>query len=79
MKLLLAEEVAEKLKVKASWVHDRTRARCPEEEKIPCIRLGRYVRFDEAEISAWIARGCRPEGRNLRPLKAVNEKETNKR
>jgi excisionase family DNA binding protein len=66
MKLITAEEVAAKLQVKKSWVNDRTRERCPEQERIPCIRLGRYIRFNEAEIDAWIDRGCKPEGLKLR-------------
>lgn len=61
MRLITAEQVAEKLGVKISWVHEKTRQRCPEQERIPCVRLGKYVRFSEAEIDAWIQRGCKPE------------------
>jgi predicted DNA-binding transcriptional regulator AlpA len=60
MRLITAEDVANKLGVKPSWVHERTRKRCPESDRIPCIRLGKYVRFSEAEIDAWILRGCKP-------------------
>jgi excisionase family DNA binding protein len=59
VRLITAELVAQKLGVKVSWVHEKTRQRCLEEERIPCVRLGKYVRFSEAEIDAWIQRGCR--------------------
>jgi predicted DNA-binding transcriptional regulator AlpA len=59
VRLINADEVANKLGVKPSWVHERTRLRCPEAERIPCVRLGKYVRFVEADVEAWIARGCR--------------------
>jgi excisionase family DNA binding protein len=61
-KLITVEEVAAKLRVKPSWVRERTRLRCPADERIPHIRLGRYVRFNEAEIDAWIERGCTTGG-----------------
>lgn len=62
MKLLTAEEVAAMLQVKPSWVHERTRERCPENQRIPCVRLpgGRYVRFNEQAIIEWMQNGCKP-------------------
>src|ERR1700678_2964507 len=42
--ILTPEEVAARLKVPESWVYEKTRARC--RNPIPCLRLGRYVRFD---------------------------------
>jgi predicted DNA-binding transcriptional regulator AlpA len=60
IKLMDARELAAKLGVKLSWVKEHTRDRCPEADRIPCIRLGRYVRFIEAVIDAWIANGCKP-------------------
>jgi hypothetical protein len=38
LRLLTAEQVADKLQVKVSWVHERTRERCPKTERIPHIR-----------------------------------------
>jgi predicted DNA-binding transcriptional regulator AlpA len=59
--LLTAEQVAAKLQVKVSWVHERTRERCPTTERIPHIRLpgGRYVRFAEHAIDQWMNNGCK--------------------
>ncbi len=49
--LLTAEEVADLLRVTTSWVYAQSRA-----ERIPHVRLGRYVRFRRDAIERWIAR-----------------------
>lgn len=58
--LLSVEEVAELLQVPVSWVYERTRARGL--NRIPGFRLGKYWRFDEADVRAWLERqrsgGC---------------------
>lgn len=47
--LLSIQEVSEKLSVKQStlraWVFQR---------KIPCVRLGRLVRFKQSDLSRWL-------------------------
>ncbi len=45
--ILTPEEVAARLKVPESWVYEKTRARC--RNPIPCLRLGRYIRFQWPE------------------------------
>ena len=57
--LLTVEEVAELLKVPVSWVYDRTRRRSV--NRLPGFRLGKYWRFDEMELRAWLDRQ-RPGG-----------------
>jgi|GEM_PF-2402542 excisionase family DNA binding protein len=52
--LLTVEEVAELLKVSVSWVYDRTRSRGV--NRIPGFRLGKYWRFQESEVLAWLER-----------------------
>jgi len=52
--LLTVEEVAELLKVPVSWGYGRTRSRGV--NRIPGFRLGKYWRFQEAEILAWLER-----------------------
>jgi excisionase family DNA binding protein len=52
--LLSVEEVATLLKVPPSWVYDRTRLRT--RERIPGFRLGKYWRFREADVLAWLDR-----------------------
>ncbi len=46
--LLTAQQAAEMLNVPASWVLAEARA-----DRVPHVRLGRYVRFDAAEIEEW--------------------------
>ena len=45
--LIDSAELARRWSVPESWVRNRTRERTPKDERIPCVRLGRYVRFDE--------------------------------
>jgi len=53
MKLLTAKEVSQVLRVKPARVYELARERV-----IPSVRLGeRQVRFDEAALREWIARG----------------------
>jgi excisionase family DNA binding protein len=52
--LLSVEEVAELLRVPVSWVYDRTRSRGV--NRIPGFRLGKYWRFEEGEVLAWLER-----------------------
>ena len=52
--LLSVEEVAELLQVPVSWVYDRTRSRGV--NRIPGFRLGKYWRFREADVLAWLER-----------------------
>jgi len=51
--ILTPEEVAARLKVPESWVYEKTRARC--RNPIPCMRLGRYIRFDWQNIIKWLS------------------------
>jgi excisionase family DNA binding protein len=51
--LLTVEEVATLLHVPVSWVYGRMRKRSL--ERLPAYRLGKYWRFREEEIDAWVA------------------------
>lgn len=46
--LLTAEEAAELLAVPKTWVLSEARA-----DRIPHLRLGRYVRFEAAALETW--------------------------
>ena len=50
--ILTPEELAARLKVPDSWVYEKTRGRC--RNPIPCLRLGRYVRFDWTSVATWL-------------------------
>ena len=51
-RLLDVQEAAALLNVPQSWIyqHVRTRAR----NQLPHIKLGKYLRFSEPEINAWL-------------------------
>lgn len=51
MRLLTAEEVAQQLQVPTSWVYGQARA-----GRFPHVKAGRYVRFDQRDVDAWIER-----------------------
>jgi len=48
-RLLTAEEIAERLGMRTDWVWAQARAGL-----IPHIRLGRYRRFRESAVEAWL-------------------------
>lgn len=48
-RLLTAAEVADLLSVPESWVRSETRA-----GRMPHLELGRYRRYDEAAVLAWL-------------------------
>lgn len=50
--LIDASAAAELLSVPVSWVRAEARA-----DRIPHVRLGRYVRFDPAELFEWAHNG----------------------
>lgn len=52
-----AAELAKRWRVPVSWIQNRTRARTPKDERIPCVRLGHYVRFEwgSPELAEWFA------------------------
>jgi len=51
--LLTVRDVAELLQVPVSWVYGRMRNRSS--ERLPGYRLGKYWRFREDEVLAWVA------------------------
>ena len=58
-RLLTEDEAAELLAVPVSWVPESTPAGA-----MPCVRLGRYVRFELAAVEAWLEE-CRRPGRAI--------------
>ena len=51
-RLLTVREVADLLQVPVSWVYGRLRKRSL--ERLPGYRLGKYWRFDEADVLVWL-------------------------
>jgi excisionase family DNA binding protein len=58
-RLLDAKAIAERLGVPETWVRESVRSGA-----IPHVRLGRYVRFDLADVEAWLAE-CKRPGRPI--------------
>ncbi len=58
--LLTVDEVAALLRVSKSWVYEHTRSRgTPKSERLPHIKVGKYVRFEARAIRAFIEKKCR--------------------
>lgn len=53
-----AQELATRWGVRKSWIENRTRARTPAAERIPCIKFGKYKRFEwgSPELESWLAK-----------------------
>jgi excisionase family DNA binding protein len=53
--LLTVEDVAGLLKVSKSWVYEHTRVRgVPRSDRLPHIKIGKYVRFDRRVVRAFL-------------------------
>ncbi len=60
--LLTVGELANLLKVPASWIYQRTRCRKP--DRLPHLKIGKYLRFEEKAVQSWLGRQRR-EYQNL--------------
>ena len=56
-RLLTADELADRLAVPKTWILESARSGA-----MPCVRLGRYVRFDAGDVEAWLE-VCKQPGR----------------
>jgi len=63
--LLTVQEVAEILKVPVSWVYEHTRGRCS--EKLPYVKVGKYLRFFDADIANYLHAIRARNGRSRSP------------
>jgi excisionase family DNA binding protein len=58
--LLTVEDVAAWLKVSKSWVYEHTRSRgTPRSERLPYVKVGKYVRFEARAVREFIQKKCR--------------------
>jgi hypothetical protein len=53
-----AKELSRVWVVPESWVRSYSRERCPQDQRIPCVRFGRYVRYElgSPALEAWLAK-----------------------
>ena len=70
--VLTSAELAERLKVKESWVIDQSK-RCRTHDPIPVFRLGKHRRYrwGSSELNAWLERRA---GNNTQQRKAGSPK-----
>ena len=52
--LLTIDELALLLRVKRSWLYDKTRA--ARRTGFPVIRVGKYLRFETKKVMEWLGR-----------------------
>ncbi len=60
-RLLTVEEVSDLFQLPRSWVYERTRRRGI--ERLPHLKLGKYLRFEETAVQEYLDRqriGARP-------------------
>jgi hypothetical protein len=50
--ILTPQELAARLKVRTTWVYEHLRAR--DENPLPVIRVGKYLRFSWVNVCAWL-------------------------
>lgn len=50
--LISVDELADRLSVPKSWIYSQTRKRG--EKTIPCVRIGKYCRFNYADVLEWL-------------------------
>jgi len=58
--LLTVEDVAALFKVTRGWVYEHTRSRdTPRSERLPHIKIGKYLRFEARALQAFLEKKCR--------------------
>jgi excisionase family DNA binding protein len=50
--LLTVHDAARLLNVSVSWVYEHTRRNV--EDRLPCVKLGKYLRFDRADLRMYV-------------------------
>jgi excisionase family DNA binding protein len=57
--LWTVDEVAALLKVSRSWVYEHTRARVSRTDRLPFVKIGKYVRFQPRAVGDFLAKRSR--------------------
>ena len=52
--LLTGDELCQKLKIKKSFLYAPVRRKGP--DALPCIKIGKYLRYRLSEVMTWIER-----------------------
>jgi excisionase family DNA binding protein len=54
-KIMTVQQVADLLQIPKTSVYEKCRTRQGAQPALPCRRVGKYLRFFEAEVMAWLA------------------------
>jgi excisionase family DNA binding protein len=58
--LLTVDDVAALLKVSRTWVYEHSRSKqMDRSDRLPHIKIGKYVRFEPSAVRAFLQRKCR--------------------
>ena len=57
--LLTVDDVAALLRVSRSWVYEHTRTRVPRIDRLPFVKIGKYVRFQSRAVKDFLAKRSR--------------------
>lgn len=52
--ILTPDQLADRLHVSRNWIYEKTRFRGSRDNPLPCLRMGRYLRFAWSEVIAWL-------------------------
>jgi hypothetical protein len=52
--ILTPEGLRKRLKVKISWIYEKSRAGGKHGHPLPVLRCGRYLRFDWKDVCEWL-------------------------
>ena len=56
--ILTPAELAKRLKVSVNWIYEKSRSRGQfNGTPLPCLRVGRYLRFAWPDVVAWMRAG----------------------
>lgn len=58
--LLTGDELCQKLRVKQSFLYSPSRRKGP--DAIPCVRIGKYLRYNLGAVKQWIERQNQAQG-----------------
>lgn len=56
--ILTPQELSDRLRVPITWVYEHTAKQCA--NPLPCLRVGRYLRFLWSDVDQWLRRGQKP-------------------
>jgi hypothetical protein len=72
-KILTVKQVGELLQIPVSSVYEKTRIRRGAAPALPCRRVGKYLRFFDAEVMAWLV--ALPRNKSVQRKRRQHEQE----